>query len=436
MDNVTHALAGLLLAESAGRLRARRARPSEAEPPPRLRAVAAIASMVAANLPDADLFYTGAGADRLAYMLHHRGYTHTVVLALLGAALVWGAAWGAVRWRAPTAPARGDAGWLLGLLVASTLSHLVLDWTNSYGVHPFWPVDTRWRYGDAVFIVEPWLWVVSVPALVAATTRRAARGLLALVLLAGLALAWRVDLVSAGAAAALTAGAALAVGLARVLRPGARAAAAVAGWVAVTLVMAAGGAAARATTLRAVRVADPSAEVLDVVVSPLPANPVCATVITVERAGATYRVATARVSAAPIGHAGRALRRAGRRRARVPAVFAAVDVGGAVGRGVDRAECGHRHAGSGELPGARGAALPPRARLARGRRVDRPAGRRALRRRLGRRVHRPAGAASVGEVPRRGSHRGRRRGRTCSGVGTDAPAAHTPTRRAHARVVS
>jgi inner membrane protein len=108
-----------------------------------------------------------------------------------------------------------------------------------------------------------------------------------------------VDLVSAGAAAALTAGAALAVGLARVLRPGARAAAAVAGWVAVTLVMAAGGAAARATTLRAVRVADPSAEVLDVVVSPLPANPVCATVITVERAGATYRVATARVSAAP-----------------------------------------------------------------------------------------------------------------------------------------
>jgi inner membrane protein len=176
MDNVTHALAGLLLAESAGRLRARRARPSEAEPPPRLRAVAAIASMVAANLPDADLFYTGAGADRLAYMLHHRGYTHTVVLALLGAALVWGAAWGAVRWRAPTAPARGDAGWLLGLLVASTLSHLVLDWTNSYGVHPFWPVDTRWRYGDAVFIVEPWLWVVSVPALVAATTRRRRAG--------------------------------------------------------------------------------------------------------------------------------------------------------------------------------------------------------------------------------------------------------------------
>ena len=76
----------------------------------------------------------------------------------------------------------------------STFSHLVLDWTNSYGVHPFWPFDDRWRYGDAVFIVEPWLWVVSVPALVAASSARTVRGLLSLVLLGGVVLAWRVDL--------------------------------------------------------------------------------------------------------------------------------------------------------------------------------------------------------------------------------------------------
>jgi inner membrane protein len=134
---------------------------------------------------------------------------------------------------------------------------------------------------------------------VAARTRHAARVLLSLVLLAGLALAWRVELVTAGAAAALTAGAALSVVLARALRPAARVAAAVAGWVAVTLVMTAGAAAARAAAVRAVRDADPAAEVLDVVVTPLPANPVCTTVITVERSGPTYRVATARVSAAP-----------------------------------------------------------------------------------------------------------------------------------------
>ena len=296
MDNVTHTLAGLLLAESAVRLRARR---TGEEPSARSRAVAAVSSAIAANLPDADLFYTGVGGDRLLYMLHHRGHTHTVVLAIHGAALLWGAAWLVWRWRARAAPAREDSRWLLGLLLASALSHIVLDWTNSYGVHPFWPFDVRWIYGDAVFIVEPWLWVVAVPALVAASTRRLARVLLSLVLLAGLALAWRVDLVSTAAAAALTAGAALSIAAARALRPGPRAATAVAAWVAVTLAMAAGTASARDAAVRAVREGDPSAELLDVVGSPLPATPLCTTVITVERSGSAYRVVTGRASAAP-----------------------------------------------------------------------------------------------------------------------------------------
>src|SRR4051812_25083089 len=153
MDNVTHTLAGLLLAESAVRLRTRR---GGVEPSPRFRAIAAASSAIAANLPDSDLAYTGLGGDRLTYMLHHRGYTHTVVIAILGAVLLWGIAWLVWRWRAraaPDAPDAPDARWLLGLLIVSTLSHLVLDWTNSYGVHPFWPFDNRWRYGDSVFIV-------------------------------------------------------------------------------------------------------------------------------------------------------------------------------------------------------------------------------------------------------------------------------------------
>ena len=296
MDNITHSLAGLLLAESTIRLRARRGR---VEPSPRFRAVAAVSSIVAANLPDADLFYTGFGGDRIRYMLHHRGYTHTVVIAIVGAVLLGCATMLAWRLLARESPARDDARWLLGLILVSTLSHLVLDWTNSYGVHLFWPIDNRWRYGDAVFIVEPWLWVVAVPVLVAASTSWVTRVLLSLVLLAGLVLAWRVDFVSTSAAVALTAGAALSVGLARLLRPGSRAVAAVVGWVVVTVVMAAGSREARAAAVRAAREADPTSELLDVVVSPLPANAVCATVITVERSGATYRVATARVSAAP-----------------------------------------------------------------------------------------------------------------------------------------
>jgi inner membrane protein len=297
MDNVTHTLAGLVLAEAAVRLRARA---TGTEPSPRFRAFAAISSVVAANLPDFDLLYTGVGRDhRLEYMLHHRGHTHTILLAIVGGMLAWAIASLLWRWRARAAPRGDDARWLLALLLASALSHILLDWTNSYGVHPFWPFDDRWIYGDAVFIVEPWFWVIAVPALVAASTSRIARVLLSGVLVLGLVLAWRVDLVSTGAAAALTAGAAASIVLARVLRPGPRAAAALAAWVGVTLAMAAGTSAARAAVARSVREADPGAQLLDIVVTPLPANPVCTSVIAVERSGATYRVSTARVSAAP-----------------------------------------------------------------------------------------------------------------------------------------
>ena len=296
MDNVTHSLAGLLIAEAAVQLRGRI---GKTEPSARFRAVAAISSLIAANLPDADLLYSGLGASRLEYMLQHRGYTHTVLGALIGAAVVYGLAILTWRWRAREGPTREDERWLLGLLVVSTLSHLVLDWTNSYGVHPFWPVDNRWYYGDAVFIVEPWLWIVAAPALIRSTSSGVARVVMSFVMLASLVLAWRVDLVSTGAAAALTVGAAVSVVLVLLLNRDARVGAAIACWFAVTLVFAAGSARARATVLRAIRIENPATEILDVVVSPLPANPFCAPAIAVERSALSYTLATARVSVWP-----------------------------------------------------------------------------------------------------------------------------------------
>jgi inner membrane protein len=34
-----------------------------------------------------------------------------------------------------------------------------MDSLNVYGVHPFWPLDPDWYYGDLVFIVEPVFWI-------------------------------------------------------------------------------------------------------------------------------------------------------------------------------------------------------------------------------------------------------------------------------------
>jgi inner membrane protein len=48
---------------------------------------------------------------------------------------------------------------LLLLSTVSIVSHPILDTLNTYGVRWLMPFDGRWFYGDAVFIVDPWLWL-------------------------------------------------------------------------------------------------------------------------------------------------------------------------------------------------------------------------------------------------------------------------------------
>ena len=289
MDNVTHALAGLLIAEATVTLAERRA---AAPASPGLRRTAAIVGVITAELPDIDVFYSGAvlGIGKLGYLLHHRGHTHTVVFALLGALLVWGIAL-AVR-RASLTP--GDRRTLLAVSLVGTLSHIALDFTNNYGVHPFWPAVNRWFYGDAVFIVEPWLWVASLPALFLAarynTTRALHGALLVLILLA----AWGTGQVGRGAALAVTVGAAVWFGALALVRPSRRVMLGVAAWLVVEGVFFAASAAARARVREAVGPA-----LADVVITPAVSDPLCHRALVVEVDGASYRVATARVAPFP-----------------------------------------------------------------------------------------------------------------------------------------
>jgi inner membrane protein len=60
--------------------------------------------------------------------------------------------------------------WLYATANLAALSHLLLDWTNNYGVRPFFPFNPRWYMGSFVYIYEPVLWAllllaVIVPAL-------------------------------------------------------------------------------------------------------------------------------------------------------------------------------------------------------------------------------------------------------------------------------
>ena len=311
MDNITHSLAGLLLAAAAVQLRARRVPPSAAADPA-FATAAAFTGFVGANLPDIDVVWgaalRAAGVyDTLLSLLHHRGYTHTLLAALVGVPLLWGMALPVLRsQRRQTGDAvaehAGDRGWLLALSAAAILSHLCLDFTNDYGVHPFSPFVNAWTYGDTVFIIEPWLWIVAVPMLLRTTTRWLPRVMLWGVLLMGLALSWIVPQVSTIAALIATLGAAASVLLSRRLSPMATAVPALAAWVAVTIAFAAGTRAVRAQVHAAANVRGPQddgMQVADVLLSPSPANPLCARVIVVEVNATTYRLTTAWGAAAP-----------------------------------------------------------------------------------------------------------------------------------------
>ena len=46
-------------------------------------------------------------------------------------------------------------GWLYFFACLAGLSHILLDFTNNYGVRPFWPFSEKWYSWDIVFIVEP-----------------------------------------------------------------------------------------------------------------------------------------------------------------------------------------------------------------------------------------------------------------------------------------
>ena len=48
---------------------------------------------------------------------------------------------------------------LLLLSTVSILTHPVLDTLNTYGMRWLMPFDGRWFYGDALFIVDPWMWL-------------------------------------------------------------------------------------------------------------------------------------------------------------------------------------------------------------------------------------------------------------------------------------
>ena len=168
MEPLTHFLTGACISRAAGLNRKT--------------LLATTTCVLAAEAADLDVLWLfKSPIDSFA---HHRGITHSFVGAPFVAAFVVGFMYLVWLWKRrrrpePAGAAKGPAlpktprwGLLYGYALIAALSHILLDFTNNYGVRPFEPFSYRWYSWDIVFIFEPLLYVfflagLAMPALFA-----------------------------------------------------------------------------------------------------------------------------------------------------------------------------------------------------------------------------------------------------------------------------
>jgi inner membrane protein len=105
--------------------------------------------LLAANAPDIDVLSAAGGS--LSYLHYHRHLTHSLVampvMALLAVAVVRVASRKPVHW--------------LGAFLAALIgvaSHLLLDFTNSYGIRLWLPFSGDWLRLDLTGVIDIWIW--------------------------------------------------------------------------------------------------------------------------------------------------------------------------------------------------------------------------------------------------------------------------------------
>lgn len=178
MDNLTHTLIGATVAHSL---------------PKKLRKPEIYwASLIGNNLPDADVLQKLIpGTDELDSLVHHRGYTHSFFIAFALAYV------GSMLVALITKPKgkRRVTREIYFFTLLGCFFHIGADFMNSYGVHPFTPFIDQWFYGDSVFIIEPWIWMMLLPMAIALALKTSAKRMWTGFLALGLALIWFVDYV-------------------------------------------------------------------------------------------------------------------------------------------------------------------------------------------------------------------------------------------------
>ncbi len=175
MDPLTHLLFGACVARTGFNRKA---------------AYATLAMTLAAEIPDLDTLWSLDGP--VAGFQHHRGITHTfsavpfdalAAMGIVSLVHLWRKRRGSQLAAEATAPKNVSAtdqpifrpltvapirwGLLYGFALLASLSHILLDWMNNYGVRPFFPFNPRWYAGSFIFIFEPVMFAALLVALIA-----------------------------------------------------------------------------------------------------------------------------------------------------------------------------------------------------------------------------------------------------------------------------
>jgi inner membrane protein len=161
MFNSTHTLVGLGMARSGLE---------------RLAPHAIWTAAIAANLPDIDIVTAYGGTA--SYITFHRGITHSPIgIVFLALALAWTMHW----------ICGGFVGHFTVALLAMA-SHPFLDFANTYGIRPLFPLYSKWIYGDYLFVLDPYIDLTLIAGLIVGSwvvRRRRAAAAIALTLAAG-----------------------------------------------------------------------------------------------------------------------------------------------------------------------------------------------------------------------------------------------------------
>src|SRR3989441_3245800 len=146
MDGLTHSLVGLTSAKAGLE---------------RWSPYATVVCILSANAPDIDVI-SGFFGGRWTALRYHRGITHSIIgtlaLGLLIPSIFYAVNRAIAKWR-KRPPQIRYRGLLMASLIAAA-THPLMDWTNNYGLRPLLPWSGKWFYGDLVFIIDPYIWLI------------------------------------------------------------------------------------------------------------------------------------------------------------------------------------------------------------------------------------------------------------------------------------